>query len=284
MNLTCESKRRAKRGSAHKPPEGMAASNGQAGDPTVSAAVRQASRYLLACVVLFGGWQLLSVASGGRMVPGPVAAFSEFFRLMAEGVLWSHFVRSSLRVLGGMTVAAFAGATLGIVTGREKTVDGVLAPLIYLTHPIPKVVLLPVLLLFLGIGDAPKVALIGIIVFYQVLVTSRDAARSITPAAILSVRSLGATKWQEYRHVVIPFCLPRILTALRIGVGTSIAVLFFAESFATLEGLGYFILDSWGLIRYREMFAGIIAMALLGFVLYEILDIAERRLCKWNYL
>ncbi len=118
--------------------------------------------------------------------------------------------------------------------------------------------------------------------FFQILVTSRDAARAIPPASVLSVRSLGAGRMQVFRHVVVPAALPEIFTALRIGTGTAIAVLFLAESVAGTSGLGYYIVDAWGRIDYNAMFAGILAMAILGVVLYEVLDALESRLCRWT--
>ena len=154
--------------------------------------------------------------------------------------------------------------------------------IVFLTYPVPKVVFLPVLLVLLGLGNASKITLITIIVFFQILVTARDAARAIPAASILSVRSLGAGQWGVFRHVVIPAALPDIFTALRIGTGTAIAVLFLAESIAGTNGVGYYIVDAWGRIDYGSMFAGIIGMALLGVVLYELLDALEGRLCRWT--
>ena len=166
--------------------------------------------------------------------------------------------------------------------GRSPRADAVAAPLVFLTYPVPKVVLLPVLLVLLGLGNTSKITLITLIIFFQILVTARDAARSIPAASVLSVRSLGADMPQIFRHVVAPAALPDIFTALRIGTGTAIAVLFLAESIAGTDGLGYYIVDAWGRIDYGSMFAGILGMALLGVVLYELLDALEGRLCRWT--
>jgi len=98
---------------------------------------------------------------------------------------------------------------------------------------------------------------------------------------VLSVRSLGANGGQVFRHVVFPASLPEIFTALRIGSGTAVAVLFLAEATAGTSGLGYYIVDAWGRINYDAMFAGILGMALLGVVLYEVLELLEGHLCRW---
>ncbi len=95
---------------------------------------------------------------------------------------------------------------------------------------------------------------------------------------------MGATEKDVYKHVVFPACLPKILTALRISIGTAIAVLFFVESFATSKGLGYLIMDSWSRMDYPDLYAAIVAMALLGLCLYIMLEWVERTVCAWVYV
>ncbi|MBN2404281.1 MAG: ABC transporter permease [Coriobacteriia bacterium] len=243
--------------------------------------MRRLLGYVGAVLALLAGWWLLSVAVGSPALPGPAPAISDFVRLWWSD-LFPQLLHSAWRVVASMTMGALLGAPIGLLIGRSPRLDSVAAPMVFLTYPIPKIVFLPVLLVLLGIGNAPKIALITLIVFFQILVTARDAARGIPAASLLSVRSLGATRTQVFRHVVFPAALPDIFTALRISTGTAIAVLFFSESVAGTSGLGYYILDAWGRIAYSQMFAGIIAMALLGVVLYEILEMAEARVCRWT--
>ena len=184
-------------------------------------------------------------------------------------------------MLVALTLSLMA-VPIGLIVGRSPKADAVVAPVVYLTYPIPKVVFLPVLLVLLGIGDASKVALIALILFFQILVTARDAARSIPYDSVLSVRSLGAGRWDVFRHVVFPAALPDIFTALRISVGTAIALLFFSETVAGDSGLGWYILDAWSRMDYPAMYAGIVAMGLLGVVFYEALELVERRLSRWR--
>ena len=119
-----------------------------------------------------------------------------------------------------------------------------------------------------------------LVILFQVLVTVRDAA--IAPGLIRSVRSLGGGEWAIYRHAVLPGMLPAIFTARRLSTGTAVAVLFFAETYATNLGLGAMIWDAWSARGYETMFAGVLAMALLGFGLYVVLDWLERLLCPWK--
>jgi NitT/TauT family transport system permease protein len=135
----------------------------------------------------------------------------------------------------------------------------------------------------LGVGDLPKIVIISMILFFQVLVLVRDAAAAIRPELLTSVRSLGAGRRALFRFVYLPASLPAILTAIRQSIGTAVAVLYVAELFATRYGLGYYIyLQGSTLLNYPRMYAGVIAMSLLGLGLYFVVDAAERRLCRWQ--
>lgn len=123
----------------------------------------------------------------------------------------------------------------------------------------------------------------AITVFFQVLVTVRDAAVNVPRASLDAAASVGAGRWVTMLHVVVPEVLPSLFTALRTGMGTSVAILFLAEAIAGSSGLGYFIVDSWGMVDYPRMFAGIIGMAVLGVGLYELLVVVERVLTPWRW-
>jgi NitT/TauT family transport system permease protein len=134
----------------------------------------------------------------------------------------------------------------------------------------------------LGIGNLSKVFIISLILFFQILVVVRDEAANLRPELIASVQSLGAGRRALFRFVYLPACLPAVLTSVRVSIGTAIAVLFFAESFATSSGLGYYIIvEAWGRLAYDEMYAGVVAMSLLGLSLYFVVDRLERRFCPW---
>ena len=236
--------------------------------------------YVGALAVLLLAWAALSAAIGSPVLPGPVIAITTLVEQWAE--IWPQIVVSAWRVVAAMAIGTALAVPLGLWLGRSATADAVAAPMIFLLYPIPKVVFLPVFMLLLGLGNTPKIALIALIVFFQILVTARDAAKAVPEGSIVSVRSLGASPIDVYRHVVVPASLPDIFTALRIGTGTAIAVLFLAEATAGSSGLGYYIVDAWGQIDYAAMFAGIIAMALLGVVLYEALDALETWATRWR--
>lgn len=246
----------------------------------MSPASRKALGYVGGSAALLAAWALLAAAVDSQALPGPITAFAEFFRLLPE--LWPELLISLFRVVAAMVIGTLLAVPAGLMLGRAPRADAVFAPIVFLTYPIPKVVFLPVLLVLLGLGNLSKIALIALIVFFQILVTARDAAKAVPAGAVLSVRSLGAGRHDIARHVVFPSALPEIFTALRIGTGTAVAVLFLAESIAGTNGLGWFIVDAWGRIDYPAMFAGIIAMALLGAVLYEVLNVLEAWTTRWR--
>lgn len=239
--------------------------------------------YLAAGAFVLLVWQIAAVRLATPLLPAPKDAFEATGRLL-EMKLSHHLWVSTYRVVSSILLALFLALPLGLIMGYERKFDRFLAPLVYLIYPIPKIVFLPLVLLLLGLGDRPKIFLIWIIVFFQILVTTRDAARKVPSEVIASLRSLGGNRVQIYRYVLLPASLPDVLTALRLSMGTAISVLFFAESFATTEGLGYFIMDAWSRSAPDEMFAGIIMMAILGVCLFIIVDGLEKILCRWQHV
>ena len=239
---------------------------------------------LLAILALVVTWQLLAWAVHSPVLPGPWAVFHAFVREIPRGLGW-HFLVSGWRVIASIVVSVLTAAPAGLVLGQSPRLNRLFSPVVYIVYPIPKIVFLPIILLFLGIGNTSKVFIIFIILFFQILVVVRDQASALRPELIYSVRSLGAGRRALFRFVYLPATLPAALTALRISIGTAIAVLFFAESFATTSGLGYYIIvESWGRLAYPEMYAGVIAMSLLGLLLYFVVDGLERRLAPWMFV
>ncbi|MFZ7103656.1 MAG: ABC transporter permease [Peptococcaceae bacterium] len=237
--------------------------------------------HLTAVLVLIIFWWILAGVINKPILPVPAQAFAAFLAALQGGLL-RHIGISLFRVVVSMLIATLTGVPLGLFLGKNKEWDRKIAPYVYITYPIPKVVFMPVLFVVLGIGDISKILLITLIVFFQILVTTRDAAKNIDLSYLLSVKSLGSGFWELYKHVFFPACLPEILTSLRIGLGTALAVLFLTETYATQKGIGYFIMDAFSRMAYEEMFAGIMAMGLLGFILYYLLDKLEKKLCPWK--
>ncbi len=240
-------------------------------------------RAVLALALIFGTWYVLALLFQTPVLPYPHSVFSALPLSLGKG-LGEHFLVSGYRALVSLAWALATAVPLGLYLGRKKRIDELMSPVIYLLYPIPKIVFLPLILLVFGLGDLSKIFIIFLIVFFQILVTTRDAAKGIDEEQILSVLSLGAGPKQIFLHTIFPACLPKILTSLRISIGTAIAVLFFVESFATENGLGFFILDAWSILDYLSMYTGIMAMGILGVILYEAVDQIEKKYCRWMFL
>jgi putative 4-hydroxybenzoate polyprenyltransferase len=243
----------------------------------------KAVRYILSALLLVLCWKLFSLGLSSVMLPPPEQAFAAFGEALKTALFWKHFGVSAFRVSAAMALAWVAGFPLGILLGYSRAADRLLSPILFLTYPVPKIVLLPIFLILFGLGDTPKILMIALIMGYQIVVATRDSVLRLDDKYIQSFRSIGGTGFQSLFHVVIPASLPQGFTALRIGTGTGIAVLFFVESFATAAGLGFYIMDAWGRFDYVQMFIGIIGMSLLGVLLYAFFNYLEQNICAWNF-
>jgi ABC-type nitrate/sulfonate/bicarbonate transport system permease component len=232
----------------------------------------------LAFLALLVIWQILAMLLNQPILPTPRVVADNIGIELRKGLM-VHFLVSLWRVLVSMLVSVLLAAPAGLILGQSPRLNRFFSPAIYLIYPIPKVVLVPVVLLLLGVGDLAKIVIIFMILFFQILVLVRDQAATLHPALI---QSLGAGRRALFRYVYLPASLPAILTALRQSVGTSLAVLYIAESFATQQGLGYYIAQNGSsLFNYPAMYVGVVAMSLLGLGLYFSVDGLERWLCPW---
>ncbi len=246
-------------------------------------------RYAISFAVMVLLWWLASIVVGtvfsgpkSAVLPNPIKAFSTLVNHW--GTIWPNFAHSAIRLIIALIIAITVGATTGLIIGFEGRINKYLSPVLYLVYPVPKIVFLPVILIIFGLGDLSRVIFIFLVTVFQVAISARDAAKNISPQWVRAVRSAGGNKLQVYRHVVIPATLPSVLSSARISIGLGIAALYLTELSYTNSGLGYYINNSWKVFAYSDVFAGILAFAILGLGLYLGIEILERSLCKWNYL
>jgi ABC-type nitrate/sulfonate/bicarbonate transport system permease component len=245
-------------------------------------------RYIISIAVLLLIWwgvsAIVEAVKDRAFLPNPVRAIHEMWRL--GPMLFQNFWVSAWRLVLAISIAFTLGYPLGLLIGHERRLDQMVSPMIFIIYPIPQVAFILPLFLIFGLGNPVKVAIVASALFFQILVSARGAAKLIEFEHITSVRSAGASWWQIYRHVVLPATLPSILTSLRVSVGLGMAFLYIAETTGSFDphrgGLGSFI-DS-NIFSGAQAFAGIMAMALLGFSLYIVIDIIERIVCRWKYV
>jgi NitT/TauT family transport system permease protein len=227
-------------------------------------------------------WFIASQGLNKTFLPSPIATAKTFLFLAESGVLFLHLGKSLYRIFWALAFSFIPAVIFGLAAGRSSKINAVISPVCYIMHPLPKAAFLPLIMLFFGIGEISKIMLLAFIVFSQILVAARDSAHRISQSFIDSVRSLGASNIQVIRYVIIPAVLPDLFTSLRVSLGTVMAVLFLAETFASSSGLGFLIVDAWTRIAYTEMYAAILALSFLGLVLFVLTDLLEKLFCPWK--
>lgn len=236
---------------------------------------------LLALAALLAAWHVLSVIARTPIIPPPLAVFYAFSEIFVSK-LAVHALYSVWRIAAGIMLSLGIGIPLGLCMGYFEGFDRLFSPLVYFLYPIPKIALLPVVMLLMGLGEASKITMIAIITVFQIIVSVRDAVKHIPQGMYYSLVSLGARRIDIFKNIVIPAVLPEVVTSTRIGLGTAISVLFFTETFGTEYGIGYFIMDAWMRVNYLEMYSGILMLSAIGFVVFSAIDAAEYRLCRWK--
>lgn len=238
--------------------------------------------YAAAIVVLFVIWWITATIVSRPIIPSPVLVGENLADVFVKYIA-IHGAYSLWRITIGLVLAVAVGLPLGVIMGYFSRADHLLAPLVYLTYPIPKIALLPVLMLLCGVGEMAKVLMIFLIIVFQVIIAVRDGIRSIPKETYYPLYSLGASFREIFVEVLWPASLPKFITAVRVALATAISVLFFTETFGTQYGMGYFIMDAWLRVNYLEMYSGIVVLSLIGLVLFCIIDCIERYVCHWQY-
>lgn len=227
-------------------------------------------------------WQILSIVTGQVMVPSPFMVIFILGQELVKGDILIHLAFSLYRLLTAVLLAIVFGLLSGLLMAMNKSLDRIFSPVLYLLFPLPKAALLPILFLLFGIGDGSKIVLLWLILFFQVIMSVYDAVKNIDKQYILVAETLLFSKLDLYRHVVLPAIIPDLLSTLRISIGIGIAVLFFVENYATDRGLGYYIMSHWALIDYPRMYAGILLLSLMGYLLFLLVDYLKINLVKWQ--
>lgn len=219
-------------------------------------------------------WILLYVLSNNHAIPSPIVTGIKMWDI--KELLGLHIIASSLRIFIALLLAVLVALPIGILLSMFPKSDRLLSPLLYFLYPLPKVAFLPIFMLFWGLGNFSKILLLFSIIVLQVIILVRDGAKTIPENYQRIMTNFQASIWQQIRYLILPAIFPNILASLRVSIGIALASLFFAENYATDYGLGYLILSAWTKMDYPEMFAGIFCIALLGFILFRVIDSLER--------
>jgi NitT/TauT family transport system permease protein len=250
----------------------------------LSAKAKERLLYLISPIGLLALWQILLMLGFGdrRFIPAPSDIAYRFWDMIVSGELAEHTGATLYRVFAGFFAGSVPGIVGGLLMAMFRPVRIVVDPLIASLFPIPKIALMPLLLLVFGFGDASKIAVVAIAVFFPVIINTYSGAANIEKIYWDVAKNYGASQAIMFRRVVFFGALPMIFAGLRIALAVSFIVLVASEFVATKIGIGYMIWNSWELLQVDVMFVGIVTVGVLGLVATVLLQEIERKVIPWK--
>ena len=243
-------------------------------------------RWLPAFVVVAGLLLWEWSARAGRIstlfFPAPSFIARTLLRLIRSGKVALHLGASLSRLLAGFALGAIPGLVLGILVGWSRRLRVIVDPLIAAAHPIPKLSLLPLIMIIFGIGEASKVVTIAVVCFFPMLIGSMAAVREIPPIYFEVAENYGAGLRRLFTRVVAPATLPLVLNTVRVSLNTALILTMAVELVASQTGLGYLIWFAWQTLRTEELYATLTVTALLGIGINEVLQRLTKALVPWQ--
>lgn len=235
-------------------------------------------------VVFFILWEIFARAGvlDARFFPAPSAIFMSALEMLSSGMLQKDIMASALRVLAGFAIGVVTGLGAALLLGLSRLTRAALEPFLTALYTVPKLALLPLLLLIFGLGELPSVLLVGMTVFFLVWIQCMEAVLTIPESYREAARSFGAKGWNMFYHVTWPALLPQLFISMRIAIGTAVLVIVGVEFVQASQGIGYRIWHSWSLFQANRMYVGICTVALMGFLFSSAVRWLGRRMLPWT--
>ena len=227
-------------------------------------------------------WQLAALRGLPEYVLSPLEILKHFSAALGSAELYENIGASLQRSLPGFAIGSLLGALLGLVAGTARWFDRMLSPAVFLTYPVPKIVMLPIFMIWFGIGDLSKVLIIALACFYPVFINAYYGARQTRTILVWSALGMGASRWDVFRRVVVPSAAPMIFASLRVALALSFIVMFAAEMINARSGLGYLIRTAENSLRFDLMYVALLAIAILGYAGDRLVRFAQSRLLAWQ--
>jgi ABC-type nitrate/sulfonate/bicarbonate transport system permease component len=203
--------------------------------------------------------------------------------LIISGELPGELVPSLWRMFAGYFIGVALGVLVGLLMGYVRFFYTLLEPITEVLRPIPSPAYLPIVILFLGIDDQMKIFMIAFASFFPVLLNTYSGVRSVDPVQLQTARTFGVAGWKLLWQIVLPASSPYIFTGMRVSLAVALIVMVISEMVAASSGIGYFILSAQRGFKIREMFAGVLTLAALGYVLNRLFLAIENRVLAWHY-
>jgi ABC-type nitrate/sulfonate/bicarbonate transport system permease component len=227
-------------------------------------------------------WQLLSARGHPDYVLPPLEIGQHFIAALGTRELYTHAWASLIRALPGFALGSILGIILGLAAGVRPGVDDTVSPLVFLTYPVPKIVMLPLFMLWFGIGDLSKILIIALACFYPAFINAFYGARATPRILVWSARNMGAADAQIFRRVVLPAAMPQIFAGLRVSFALSFIVMFATEMINARSGLGHLIRDAENSLQFDLMYVSLLTIAMLGYAGDRLLRFARQWLLPWE--
>ena len=229
-------------------------------------------------------WELCSSLGyiNQLFLPAPSAICLALVNLLLEGEIAAGLTASLTRIILGFLLGSVLGLLVGLLTGTSALADRLGTPLVHALYPIPKIALLPLFVLWLGIGELSKVTIIALGVFFPVAMNTYAGVKNMDPLLLKVAASFNAGWLMTLRRVILPAALPMIFAGLRLAAGTSLLLLVAAEMLAAQEGIGALILHYGDLMLTDKLMAGVIILSLLGLGFNLLLRWCEKKAIPWK--
>lgn len=237
----------------------------------------------LSVVLGLGIWQLVDMflIHNPLVSVGPARIAEAFVNLLARGEIARHVFATFVEFVLGFAVGAVVGIALGVLMALNRTIKNVLNPWVTIAYNAPVILLAPLFITALGVGIASKVAIVFISAVFPVLFNTYTGVTTVDAHLVEAVRAFGGTPRQIFFKVTIPSSIPLVMTGLRLSVGRAIVGAIVSEFFGSRAGIGYLITAAAEAFRTADAFVGVALLAIGGYVTFEILKAAERRIAPW---
>jgi ABC-type nitrate/sulfonate/bicarbonate transport system permease component len=249
-----------------------------------AAAGSRALTSLVPLALVLAAWQLASSTGAlpKSILPPLVDVFAALFGLVKSGEIFPHTGASLLRAGIGFLAAVAAGIVLGLTMARVRAVQLAFEPILLLIYPVPKPALIPLFMIWLGIGDFSKIAVIALACLLPVVVATFNGAKSVDPILLWSARARGTSERRLLWRVILPAIAPQVAAGVRTAIAIAIIVLVSSEFLSAQEGLGYLISNYGGVGADDAMLAVVIWLAAIGYLLDRLYLAALRRFMAWH--
>lgn len=239
---------------------------------------------IVSVVVLAILWALSDVDP--VFLPGPASVWERFIELAAKGyrnvTLWEHLGASLFRIIAGFLLGCLVGIPLGLAMGLSNVMRGLLDPLVEFFRPIPPLAFIPLVIIWVGIGEESKVLLLFLAALWIMAIAARSGVLSVKLSKVHAAYSLGASKLQILRHVILPNALPEIFTGMRVSLGVCWGTLVAAELLGAQEGIGQMIWVAQKFFLTEIVMIGIILIGIIGFGMDILMRMLENKLIPWR--